>query len=108
VDLPCEDWDYEHGKIPPPKTFEEYDNREFSDEEVVFSSLTYLIDAIRIVSSNMPSKNGSFCPGSRIIPAADAKFVNWFLYLPRCKHEAVKDDGKVDETMFLAHVTINM
>lgn len=70
--------------------------------------MTYLIDAIRIASSIMPSRNAPFCPGNRTIAAADAKFVNWFLYLPRCKEEAVKEDGKVDETMFLAHITINM
>ncbi|KAE8446843.1 hypothetical protein EG329_011620 [Mollisiaceae sp. DMI_Dod_QoI] len=109
VDLPCEDTEYESNKIPSrPRTFEEYDNREFLDEDVVFSSMTYLVDAIRIASSNMPNINSSFCPGSRTIAAADAKVVNWFLYLPKCKQEAVKEDGEIDETMFLAHMTINI
>jgi hypothetical protein len=126
VDLPCEDWEYEDGvshdsfsrqqrkcltwgqNIPSPRTFVEYDSRELFDEEVVFSSMTYLIDVLRIASSIMPSKSQPFSPGSQAITAADAKLVNWFLYLPRCKHEAVKEDGKVDEPMFLAHVTINM
>lgn len=70
--------------------------------------MTYLIDAIRIASSNMLFRNTPFCPGSRTVAAADTKIVNWFLYLPRCKQGAIKEDGIVDEIMLLAHITINV
>lgn len=46
-------------------------------------------------------------PGERVLEAVDAKFVNWFLYLPKCKVDLVLRDGKVDETMFLAHIVVN-
>lgn len=95
-------------KIPFPRTFEEYDSRELNGEQVVFSSMSYLIDAMRIASSTCSTRVVPFCPGDRAILAADAKFVNWLLYLPRCKQEAVKEDRTIDETMFLAHVCINV
>jgi len=95
-------------EIPAPRIFAEYDSREFLGEEVISSSVTYLVDALRIASSIMPSKNQPFSPGSQIIAVADAKLVKLFLYLPEFRHEAVKDNGKVDQIMFKAHVGINM
>jgi hypothetical protein len=46
-------------------------------------------------------------PEDYSLMAADAKFVNWFLYLPKCKTEIVREDRSVDEIMFRAHLTIN-
>jgi len=125
VDLPCEDTEYERGvcfslfiatyisltvsmkRIPPPKTFSEYDNREFADTEIIFSSMTYLIDSIRILSAIMSTIHSSREPGDKSLTWADAKYVNWSMYLPRCKQEIVKQNGKVDETLFLAHLIAN-
>jgi hypothetical protein len=46
-------------------------------------------------------------PGDRALAALDAKFVNWFLYLPKSKLDLVAKDQRVDETMFLAHMVMN-
>ncbi|CAG8950842.1 hypothetical protein HYFRA_00003059 [Hymenoscyphus fraxineus] len=107
VMLPCEDHDYYSGKIPELYSLSDYDNREFSEEETVFSSFTYLIDACRTASSMIALDSEDKAPGERVLEALDAKFVNWFLYLPKCKTDVVLQDGKVDETMFLAHIVIN-
>jgi hypothetical protein len=38
---------------------------------------------------------------------ADTRILNWFLYLPDCKQNVVTDDRKIDELMFLAHLSVN-
>lgn len=88
-------------------TLTEYDLREFSDEEIAFSSLSYQIDAMRILSSIMNIHACPRQPGDKAVMAADAKLLNWFLYLPKSKQELIKEDQSVDEVMFSAHLTIN-
>ena len=135
VDLPCEDAEYESGvsicylsrfsftqntsykrvfidndnlqAIPQPHTFADYDSREFHDQEITFSSLTYLLDAIRMLSHSMSIIHSPHEPGAKALTSTDAKFVNWGLYLPHCKREIVRPDGTVDETMFFAHLVVN-
>jgi hypothetical protein len=87
---------------------EDYDNREFSEDEIVFSSMTYFIDCMRGGSNMLGFHLQAYEPGDKVIKSADAKFVNWALYLPECKLNVVKKDRKVDETMFLAHLIINV
>ncbi len=62
---------------------------------------------MRILSSVMSIIYAPNEPGASVLTSADAKFVNWFLYLPRCKQDKVKKDGRVDETMFLASLVVN-
>jgi hypothetical protein len=50
VDLPCDDEYYESGQIPQIETWHQYDNREFAEIEVIYSSIVYLYDMFRIVS----------------------------------------------------------
>ncbi|KAL2064043.1 hypothetical protein VTL71DRAFT_4537 [Oculimacula yallundae] len=107
VDLPCEDAEYESGLIPIPHTFAQYDSREFSEQEITFSSLTYLLDSIRIVSHSMSIIHSAHEPGDKAVSGVDAKFVNWLMYLPACKKSIVQKDGSVDETMFFAHLVVN-
>ncbi|KAH7348755.1 hypothetical protein BKA65DRAFT_550820 [Rhexocercosporidium sp. MPI-PUGE-AT-0058] len=107
VGLPCEDAEYESGLIPPPHTFTQYDTREFHLDEITFSSLTYLLDSIRILSHSMSIIHSPHEPGDKALTSTDAKFVNWGLYLPHSKREIVRPDGTVDETMFFAHLVVN-
>lgn len=62
---------------------------------------------MRILSSLMAIIYAPHEPGDSILTNADAKFVNWFLYLPRCKQDKLRKDGRVDETMFLACLVVN-
>ncbi|EPE35717.1 Zn2/Cys6 DNA-binding protein [Glarea lozoyensis ATCC 20868] len=107
VSLPCEDCAYNSGNIPTPRTLREYDNREFAAEEIVYSSFTYLIDTCRIVSTQQALMHLDHGPSEKALEAADAKFVNWISYLPRCKSEVVTREG-VDEVMFLACLVLNV
>ncbi|KAH8687102.1 hypothetical protein BGZ60DRAFT_392832 [Tricladium varicosporioides] len=105
--LPCEDVEYENGSIPDSHSMVDYDNREFAEDGLVFSSFTYLIDSLRIASGLLGLNLELKDPGDHHIEAVDAKFLNWSLYLPKSKQDMLTKDGKVDETMFLAHVVVN-
>jgi hypothetical protein len=93
--------------IPPPRTLTDYDNREFAEEEIIFSSFTYLIDVGRITSALLGINCDVRDHGDDRLTSADAMFVNWFLYLPKCKQELLKEDKGLDETMFKAHLAVN-
>ena len=118
VELPCEECDYDgvccstkipsyletnaFQIVPRSRTLGEYDNRDFLDEEPVFSSFTYLIDLTRI--------SGSLLGLDRLPPSdveiavnnADAMLVNWKLHLPREKQGVVDKNEELDEILFFA------
>ncbi|PVI03287.1 nicotinate-nucleotide diphosphorylase [Periconia macrospinosa] len=106
VDLPCEDEDFISGQIPPPPTWNEYDMREFADVEVIYSSLVYLLDITKTVSFSL----GLFIKFGRLhdeyVNLIDAKVAAWQSLLPSCKRDPLRQDGTVDEVMFMAHETV--
>ncbi|TGO07555.1 hypothetical protein BTUL_0265g00040 [Botrytis tulipae] len=102
VDLPCEDYEYESGRIPRPRTLSDYDSRDFEDEIPVFSSFTYLIDLVRIIGTILSIND---ITGKNLEPAvtnADAMLVNWKLHLPVEKQGVVDKHEEVDELLFQA------
>ncbi|KAM0152865.1 hypothetical protein ACHAPG_007389 [Botrytis cinerea] len=102
VDLPCEDYEYESGSIPQPRTLSDYDSRDFEDEIPVFSSFTYLIDLVRIIGTILSIND---ITGKNLEPAvtnADAMLVNWRLHLPVEKQGVVDKNEEVDELLFQA------
>ncbi|KUJ24551.1 uncharacterized protein LY89DRAFT_679662 [Mollisia scopiformis] len=101
VELPCEECDYD-GIIPRPRTLDEYEARDFEDEEVVFSSFTYLIDLTRITGAilgfdHFPRKEMEIAVNN-----ADAMLVNWKLHLPKEKQSVIDKNEEVDEILFQA------
>ncbi|KAH7138147.1 Quinolinate phosphoribosyl transferase [Dendryphion nanum] len=104
VDLPCDDQYYESGRIPTPATQAEYSIREFAEQEVVYSSLTYLYDVSQIVTYTMKTflETGTF--SESLVNAVDTKVAIWQSLLPAIKRDPMKPDGTVDEVMFLAHM----
>ncbi|KAM3086074.1 hypothetical protein ACMFMG_000211 [Clarireedia jacksonii] len=103
VDLPCEDYDYECGCIPRPRTLFEYDSRDFEDEMPIFSSFTYLIDLTRIMGTILSITN---ITGKELEPAvtnADAMLVNWKIHLPKEKQGVVDKNEEIDQLLFQAH-----
>ncbi|KAI8939608.1 hypothetical protein NX059_003370 [Plenodomus lindquistii] len=104
VDLPCDDEYFESGQIPPVATWAEYENREFADVEVVYSSIVYLCDVANVVAHVMSTfiATGSFTEA--IIDSADAKIAAWIGLLPTCKKDPMRCDGSMDEVMFMAHM----
>ncbi|KAF2025557.1 nicotinate-nucleotide diphosphorylase [Setomelanomma holmii] len=111
VDLPCDDEYYEMGQIPPLTTWQNYENREFEEVEIIYSSVVYLYDMVKVVASVMDMflETGTF--GETMIERCDTKLAIWTSLLPTCKKDPLRKDGRIDEVMFTAHmiaiITIN-
>ena len=111
VDLPCDDEYYETGQIPPLVTWQDYENREFAEVEIIYSSIVYLYDMVKVVANIMDMflETGTF--GEAIIERCDTKLAIWTSLLPACKRDPLRRNGQVDEVMFTAHmiaiITIN-
>lgn len=104
VDLPCDDEHYMTGQIPPVLVWQDYEDREFAEVEIVFSSIVYLYDMAKVVASimNIFVETGTF--GEAIIERCDTKLAIWTSLLPTSKRDPLKRDGSVDEVMFAAHM----
>jgi len=81
---------------------DEYEARDFEDEEPIFSSFTYLIDLTRITGAilgfdRLPCKEMEIAVNN-----ADAMLVNWKLHLPREKQSVIDKNEEVDEILFQA------
>jgi hypothetical protein len=111
VELPCDDEYYESGRIPPVATWQDYDNRELAEIEVVYSSIVYLYDVSKIIGDFLSMFLENFTLGEAMIERCDTKFAIWTTLLPASKRDPLRRDGSVDEVMFLAHmmtiITIN-
>jgi hypothetical protein len=111
VDLPCDDEYYEAGHIPPVVSWQDYEDRELAEVEIVFSSIVYLYDMARIVANVMATllETGNF--SEALIDRFDTKLAIWTSLLPACKRDPLRKHGELDEVMFTAHmsaiITIN-
>lgn len=106
VPLPCEEVEYNNGRIPPPMSLNDFDDRTFSDEVLEFSSYAYRVEAIRILGQVLACGKSTDLNDPQA-DAADASLVNWALHLPDEKKELVGKDRKVDEMLFQAHMIVN-
>jgi hypothetical protein len=93
--------------IPVPHTQHEFNNRDFADQEKIFSSFSYLIDAAQILGSVLMIYEDISKPFERNIAELDTSLVSWSLNLPKEKSQLVKSNGEVDELLFAAQVITN-
>ncbi|PTB78858.1 hypothetical protein M440DRAFT_1352697 [Trichoderma longibrachiatum ATCC 18648] len=115
TDLPCEEDEYERGEIPRPKTIEEFESREFSSEDTVFSSFAYLVGGVRGMASAMarvldlPASNASESggPSPKVLESVDSITEGWLLLLPESKRDIFSADGQVDELIFQAMMALH-
>ncbi|KAM0196063.1 hypothetical protein ACHAPI_006081 [Fusarium lateritium] len=110
VDLPCEESEYESGVIPTPRTLDDFNSREFFDEEITFSSFAYLIGAVKCAAfaiSTSP-KHATRQDSEHIIQSADSVIDAWLLLLPKEQKPVMRSDGEVDELMFQAHMLVHV
>ncbi|CAI7617268.1 unnamed protein product [Penicillium glandicola] len=104
TDLPCEEEDYEKGAIPPPRSVEDYENREFlGEDETNFSSYAELIGLTRGIDLALSSGNTI---NDRIYntmaASADTSVRAWCSLLSPEKRQLIRPDGSFDEVMFKA------
>ncbi|KAI1501199.1 hypothetical protein F5X99DRAFT_418711 [Biscogniauxia marginata] len=108
VDLPCEEWEYEAGVIPHPKSRIEYEaqtNLGCTD----FSSMALLVDMCRIQTELVsPFELTPDDKKPEIFQRADSRICDWLRRVPRWKMDLVDPEGKVDIVLFqavaLAHI----
>ncbi|KAI8933549.1 hypothetical protein NX059_009285 [Plenodomus lindquistii] len=104
VPLPCEDEQYFTGQIPYPHTLQDYDDSAFLPEFPIFSSFTYLIDAIRILGKVFECARLDSTFEYHAVDVVDGYLCNWRLHLPPSKLDIVDNNGHVDEVLFQAHM----
>ncbi|KAL4923541.1 putative C6 transcription factor [Aspergillus undulatus] len=108
TDLPCDEADYEFGKIPRPRTLQDYDMREFlGDDERQFSSFAELVGLTRGLDIALTARNGMTIANAPWISAnTDATVTAWQSLLHPSKKNLVREDGTVDELLFKANIII--
>jgi hypothetical protein len=84
----------------------DYDDAEFAQQDLSFSSYAYLIDSVRILGTII-SIDIMDPLQLRAIDNADARLVNWKLHLPHHKKDVVSRTGVVDEVLLRAHMVIS-
>jgi hypothetical protein len=96
-------------KIPPPKTMDDYDNREFAEDDTDFSSFAYLIGLYRsldAIISGIPRNSEENV--ERLCSGVDATIAAWLSLLSKSKRKLFKDDGTIDELLFKANMAIQV
>ncbi|KAL7896819.1 hypothetical protein HDV63DRAFT_405351 [Trichoderma sp. SZMC 28014] len=114
TDLPCEEEEYERGTIPRPRTWQEFDSREFLSEDTVFSSFAYLIGGVRGMADAMSralslEKTSSDAGDSSpwVLESVDSIVEGWLLLLPESKRDIFSADGQIDELLFQATMALH-
>uniref|UniRef100_A0A8H7K7W3 Zn(2)-C6 fungal-type domain-containing protein n=2 Tax=Bionectria ochroleuca TaxID=29856 RepID=A0A8H7K7W3_BIOOC len=107
VQLPCEEWEYQSGVIPTPKSLADLESYDFSDSDLDgFSSFSYRILCARNLGRFF--RCGPIVgPDDPNLSRMEALLTHWRLNLPNSKKDPVAIDGTIDEMMFQAHMMIN-
>ncbi|KAF2024899.1 hypothetical protein EK21DRAFT_93669 [Setomelanomma holmii] len=105
--LPCDDFIYEGGMCFMPATLDEFHCNVFADEEKVFSSFCYRIEAVRLLGRVL-TITGAHGVHRDLVQAVDNALAAFIHHLPRAKSEAeiVNTFGELDELMFQAHTIV--
>ncbi|KAF1926278.1 uncharacterized protein M421DRAFT_422963 [Didymella exigua CBS 183.55] len=104
VPLPCDNDQYFSGHIPYPASLQDYDDSAFMPSIPVYSSYTYLIDAIRILGKVFECARLDSAFEYHAVDVVDQYLINWRLHLPVNKLDIINKDGSVDEVLFQAHM----
>ncbi|KAL2871659.1 uncharacterized protein BJX67DRAFT_342759 [Aspergillus lucknowensis] len=109
VDLPCDEEEYESGNIPRARTLQEYDMREFlDDEERVFSSFSEFVGLTRSLDLALRARqNMTIANAPAVCANTDASVTAWRSLLPPSKKALVREDGSFDELLFKANIIIH-
>jgi len=105
--LPCDDFIYEGGMCFMPATLDDFHSSVFAEEEKVFSSFSYRIEAVRLLGRVL-TITGTHGVHRDLVQAIDNALAAFVHHLPRCKSEAeiVNTFGELDELMFQTHTIV--
>ncbi|KAF2875554.1 hypothetical protein BDV95DRAFT_602974 [Massariosphaeria phaeospora] len=106
--LPCDDSVYDDGVcLHKPASRGDFESSAFADEERVFSSFSYRVEAVRILGRVL-AITGAHGVHRDQVQAVDNALAGFLHHLPPSKSEAEVVDmyGELDELMFQAHSII--
>ena len=105
--LPCDDFIYEGGMCFMPATLDDFHSSVFAEEEKIFSSFCYRIEAVRLLGRVL-TITGTHGVHRDLVQAVDNALAAFTHHLPRSKSEAeiVNTFGELDELMFQAHTLV--
>lgn len=95
--------------VPPSSTLQDFDNREFAAEDLIFSSFAYLVGLVRGISqalSLIPHQIAGV-PNMEAVEAIDAVVDGWLLLLPESKQSVMNKSGEIDELLFYANMALH-
>jgi hypothetical protein len=107
VSLPCDNLIYESGLCLMPATLNDFHCSVFADEEKVFSSFCYRIEAVRLLGQVL-AITGAHGVHWDLVQAVDNALAAYSHHIPRAESKAgiVNAFGELDELMFQAHAII--
>ncbi|CAG5152760.1 uncharacterized protein ALTATR162_LOCUS2901 [Alternaria atra] len=105
--LPCDDFTYEAGMCFMPATMADFHGNVFAEEEKIFSSFCYRIEAVRLLGRVL-TITGKHGVDRDLVQAVDNALAAFLYHLPRSKSEAEISNtfGDLDELMLQAHTII--
>lgn len=83
-------------------SLEDFDDKEFQDEDREFSSFAYRVAAARNLGRLMRMPNVMF-PDATDVDKMEAHLSNWRMHLPDNKRDDLDKNCQLDEMMFQAH-----
>ena len=88
----------------------EYENREFLEHDVSFSSFAHLIGAVRCAASAIKAvpKVLSGEASAQMLQSADSKLDGWLLLMPEALKCVMSKAGKIDELMHQAFLVVHV
>lgn len=106
VEMPCEESVYAEAKdIPLPVSRQALEDCIFSENESVFSSFAYRIDAIGLLARVLAVRDPNVARRDKA-QAVDNTLASWAHYLPTSKAAIVNPYGEIDEMLLQAHMMI--
>jgi hypothetical protein len=76
------------------------------DDDEVYSSSTYRIDAIRVLHKVMAASRDT-SNNNELFDSAETHIMNWSFGLPDVKKRPIDREGVVDEVLFEAHMILS-
>lgn len=107
VPLPCDENAYVEGRmvLGEPPSMAQFEARIFSEEDLVFSSFCYRIEAVKVLAKVLAISSTQEIEEEQV-QAIETTLAAWPHHLPPGKTSALGITGEMDEMLFQAHMLI--
>ncbi|KAI9281004.1 hypothetical protein BC943DRAFT_363206 [Umbelopsis sp. AD052] len=105
--LPCHCEEYNNGQTSPTKTLQDMQHRFLAEESFSWSSFSYKVEAIRILTNIIDLSGDPFTSQSQV-DAAAISIASFWMDLPVSKRDVICRSGKTDEVLFCAHMLMSL